>query len=391
MANKPFSSYEDLVYIFGPDTSYYTGAAGMYNYFNAHLVLENGKEYKVFVNDVEYSCVALVDDYNMNLEIPNVVLIESDPYYDSIKITLAGNNDDYTVAVQELQTVYKTLDNNYIDGYVIKKGVGQNSEVFNDMPQSCAVGTNSHAEGMSERDPNEAIPNGVGAGVDEYVVSQNWNKDFSFVQGVASHIEGMNNVALGDYHHAEGTCNYIDCYDSSHAEGSHNSVTGDCSHAEGNANKVSGSYSHAEGNSNRCRGQGSHVEGEHNIANGDFQHVQGKHNIPDDDNLYAHIVGNGYYNYEMMDSMRSNAHTLDWYGNAWYQGQVTVGQDKKLLATTNYVDESFTKVRDYVVLRDQETGFEYQLALNNGQLVTSLITIKNIEITSMPTKTQYYE
>lgn len=391
LINKPFYSYEGEVYIFGPDTSYYTGAAGMYNYFNVHLVLENGKEYKVFVNDVEYSCVALVDDYNMSLEIPYVVFIESDPYSDSIKITIGGNTDYYTVAIQEIQTVYKTLDNNYIDGYVIKKGVGQNSEVFNNMPQSCAVGTSSHAEGCSEKDPNEVIPNGIGAGVDEYIISENWNKDFSFVQGEASHIEGKNNVALGSFHHAEGENNFIDAYDSSHVEGANNSVTSSNSHAEGAGNQVSGSSSHAEGAGNRASGSSSHVEGEGNLAYGDFQHVQGKYNIPDNDDLYAHIVGNGHYNYEITDSIRSNAHTLDWYGNAWYQGNITVGPDKKMLVTADYVDESFMKVRDYVVLRDQETGFEYQLSLCGGELVTSLVTIKNIEITSMPTKTQYYD
>ena len=35
---------------------------------------------------------------------------------------------------------------------------------------------------------------------------------------------------------------------------------------------------------------------------------------------YAHVVGNGTSN-----TARSNAHTLDWEGNAWYQGDVYVG------------------------------------------------------------------
>jgi hypothetical protein len=49
---------------------------------------------------------------------------------------------------------------------------------------------------------------------------------------------------------------------------------------------------------------------------------------------YAHIVGNGWGN-----GSRSNAHTLDWDGNAWFAGDVYVGgtgQDdpnaKKLIA-----------------------------------------------------------
>jgi uncharacterized coiled-coil protein SlyX len=35
--------------------------------------------------------------------------------------------------------------------------------------------------------------------------------------------------------------------------------------------------------------------------------------------LYAHVVGNG-----ISDTERSNAHTLDWYGNAWFAGDVYV-------------------------------------------------------------------
>lgn len=48
------------------------------------------------------------------------------------------------------------------------------------------------------------------------------------------------------------------------------------------------------------------------------QHVQGKYNIKDTEEKYAHIVGNGTYNYQTYSPAESNAHTLDWEGNAWY-------------------------------------------------------------------------
>ena len=35
---------------------------------------------------------------------------------------------------------------------------------------------------------------------------------------------------------------------------------------------------------------------------------------------YAHIVGNG-----TAEDARSNAHTLDWSGNAWFAGKVSAG------------------------------------------------------------------
>jgi hypothetical protein len=65
-------------------------------------------------------------------------------------------------------------------------------------------------------------------------------------------------------------------------------------------------------------GTDSHTEGHCTQAYGYAQHVQGKYNIIDTEEKYAHIVGNGE-----SDSERSNAHTLDWEGNACYAGSVT--------------------------------------------------------------------
>lgn len=85
----------------------------------------------------------------------------------------------------------------------------------------------------------------------------------------------------------------------------------------GGNNTVSGACSHAEGEYNKASGACSHAEGSHNKASSEYQHVQGKFNIEDTSGVYAHIVGNGAY-----DSARSNAHTLDWSGNAWFAGTV---------------------------------------------------------------------
>lgn len=66
-------------------------------------------------------------------------------------------------------------------------------------------------------------------------------------------------------------------------------------------------------------GDYSHSEGFASIALGDSQHVQGRYNIIDENEEYAHIVGNGN------SDGRSNAHTLDWNGNAWFASDVYVG------------------------------------------------------------------
>ena len=73
---------------------------------------------------------------------------------------------------------------------------------------------------------------------------------------------------------------------------------------------------------------------------------------------YAHIVGNG-----TSTSACSNAHTLDWEGNAWYQGDVYVGSTSgtnkddgsKKLATEEYVDNL---VGDTTVTEQINTALE---------------------------------
>ena len=145
---------------------------------------------------------------------------------------------------------------------------------------------------------------------------------------------------LGEYAWAEGS-NTIARGWGSHAEGNNTIASGESSHAEGSYTTASGIQSHAEGYNTTASGQISHAEGRGTVAQGKNQHVQGIYNI--EDTTSAHIVGNGGDNYS-----RSNAHTLDWQGNAWFAGDVytgsTSGKNKddgsKKLATEEYVDNS---------------------------------------------------
>lgn len=142
---------------------------------------------------------------------------------------------------------------------------------------------------------------------------------------------GHHAIALGESSKAIGNGSY--------AEGQGTVASGVYSHAEGSSTTASGWASHAEGYETTASGGYSHAEGYETIASGDYSHVQGKYNIENTSNKYAHIVGNG-----KSDTARSNAHTLDWNGNAWYQGNVYVGgtsQDDgaEMLATESYVDE----------------------------------------------------
>ena len=103
----------------------------------------------------------------------------------------------------------------------------------------------------------------------------------------------------------------------SFAEGYRTTASGGDSHAEGYRTTASGNDSHAEGYITTASGEASHAEGYYTKASSMHQHVHGKYNIEDTSDTYAHIVGNG-----TDDNTRSNAHTLDWSGNAWYAGIV---------------------------------------------------------------------
>ena len=157
--------------------------------------------------------------------------------------------------------------------------------------------------------------------------------------GDTSVIEGHNTTASGNFSHAEGSSTTASG-SSSHAEGSGTTASGSSSHAEGSGTTASGNFSHAEGNNTTASGNFSHAEGNNTKASSHWQHVQGKYNVEDTAATYAHIVGNGN------NSTRSNAHTLDWDGNAWFASDVYVGstsginkdEGSQKLATETYVD-----------------------------------------------------
>lgn len=98
----------------------------------------------------------------------------------------------------------------------------------------------------------------------------------------------------------------------SHAEGWNATASGLATHAEGGQTTASGNFSHAEGYFTTAQRRSQHVQGEYNVLDTEgSETMHGK---------YVHIVGNG-----KGDATRSNAHTLDWAGNAWYAGGLYIG------------------------------------------------------------------
>ena len=122
-----------------------------------------------------------------------------------------------------------------------------------------------------------------------------------------------------------------------HAEGYRTEASGMYSHAEGIMTLASGQGAHAEGFYAVASGLRSHAEGSYTLASSQYQHVEGKFNVEDKANKYAHIVGNG-----TSKTARKNAYTLDWDGNGWFAGNVSVEgtpTNNKDLTTKKYVDD----------------------------------------------------
>lgn len=126
------------------------------------------------------------------------------------------------------------------------------------------------------------------------------------------------------------------------AEGASTQAYGAASHSEGNHTIARGQASHAEGYRTKVKAdsRGGHSEGIFTIATAPGQHAQGSANVEDEDQIYAHIVGNG-----SDEENRSNAYALDWQGNGWFAGDVYVGstsgidkdEGSKKLATEDLV------------------------------------------------------
>lgn len=246
-----------------------------------------------------------------------------------------------------------------------------------------ARGPFSHAEGTSDNVAPETI---TSSSTDNDIITAWGTTKFALANGHYSHTEGWSNLALGSASHAEGKMTIAKGNwshtegigtetgeDGTHAEGWDTKATDYAAHSEGRSTVASGKNSHSEGYGTTASGESSHAEGSSTVASGSVshaegegtfaaghQHVEGKYNEKDIVNKYAHIVGNG-----TSDTKRSNAHTLDWDGNAWFAGKISVGTITNVptpfyandLVTKKYVDNKFA-TKSVSLAADFWTGTE---------------------------------
>ena len=319
-------------------------------------------------------CSLSVDEELGNAIICSIGNYGIQAFNDSTDIMLMINkiNEDTTDTFTDLiiyEEEVKYLDSKYLETNLVLQNSISLGRAGSIGAGSSAIGYDVEASGNF----SHAEGNGAKASGNYGSHAEGDNTESS---GESSHAEGVNTIASGEHSHAEGN-NTKASGMSSHTEGDSTEASGDYSHAEGVSTKALGGASHAEGSttisSGDCShaegvyttasGYGAHSEGNTTTASGDYQHVQGQYNIEDTENKYAHIVGNGED-----DTKRSNAHTLDWKGNAWFAGKLSqegTPTDDKDLVTKKYIDDS-RYINEIKVL-----PVEY----DNGKIVN----VKNLE------------
>lgn len=240
---------------------------------------------------------------------------------------------------------YDLNDDSFVDDLIedaVELGLIKRSDVNNLSQEKIQIlvtkliGYGAHAEGSQ----TQALGSSSHAEGNETIAHVN-----------ASHAEGDTTVAWGEASHAEG-CETKAAGNQSHAEGFQTMASGNSSHAEGKESQANGYTAHAEGLNTRANGRASHSEGTETIAASHNQHAQGKFNIVDKSEKYAHIVGNGEDN-----TNRSNAHTLDWNGNAWYAGDI--------------------ELEGALILKDVNNNNRYRITLENGALMIKQVVEVN--------------
>ena len=368
------------------------------------FTIVDGKSYTVIWDGEAYQCIATTFSNALvlgNLAIAGAGANTGEPFvfgiFNTNKIIYTTDTTaSHTITVRR-EVVYP-MDNEYLSL--------QNSNIINDLAAGSlktrhakeATGTASFAEGY----------NTVASGSCTHAEGNS-----TIASGYAAHAEGSDTISSGQYTHAEGSGTTASG-EYSHAEGNGTAASGKYSHAEGRGNvqyiRISGeagatvytvtssidlpiiegslikyndqivrkilSYNSSEKkltldvtlNNNEALnsiqviivengiagGNYSHSEGQGSVAFGNSQHVQGKYNIVDSSNKYSHIVGNG-----SSHSARSNAHTLDWKGNAWFAGDVYV-------KGANQDDTAAIKL---ATLNDLPQGVPACTTANNGQFL----------------------
>lgn len=362
---------------------------------SSNIKFNEGTTYTVNFDTTSYTCIAFTDDRLSNavilgnLGIAGMSSATNEPFAiitdnkgdNGLQIVTNLTGTSHNVKIAESHTEIVKLDKKYIpdDIFINIENIDNKVEDFINNAQFLAktdsVGTGSFSfnrETGSTVGENSATfgLNNIASG--KYAFAEgSINKATNFAShaegnsttasGNVSHAEGLSTKATGATSHSEGL-DTVASGDYSHAEGEGTTAEGKWSHTEGKFTNTKGWASHAEGNEAVAQGICSHAEGRFTVALGENQHVEGILNIEDTTSL--HIVGNGTYTESSRQKTKSNAHTLDKLGNAWFAGNVYVGSTSgtnkddgsKKLATEEYVNNKTTTITVDDTLSDTSTN-----------------------------------
>lgn len=326
---------------------------------------------------------------------------------------------EYTISISEAIEKIQPLDKKYIADYLVGEKTegkefvykdktyigGAGSEIFNS-PANKAIGSFSHAEGAD----TVALGNNSHAeGVSTKALADESHAegDTSYAEGKSSHAEGYFTQTFGEASHSEGI-HTIASGDYSHAEGENTVANSQGSHVQGRFNLLDDmpkyTYSYFIGNAQRDGEEKVYILNNTPVLNAEvgtfdaeITETQVKNlktndlvifsnqkpfdiyynitEIQSDDNsqyqlaltgittqinrgpgTYAHIVGNG-----TSEENRSNAHTLDWEGNAWFAGDVRIGGTNYANATTLATQNDVNNINSLIKplqAPDEENIFE---------------------------------
>lgn len=310
------------------------------------LPITVGATYTVMWNGTLYECTASSGvngiKYLGNGAIYGVSENTGEPFFiitsDSDNVSIIIFNDGSTTVTLSYEGVVNkihTIDPKYIPENILPHNTnlvngsakGSLRTVYSaEEDDNYVMGDYAFAEGYDTKAYNR-YSHAEGKGTTASADSAHAEGETTTASGICSHAEGCSSKALASYSHAEGynTKASVSC---AHAEGCSTTASGLYSHSEGYNTIASGDSAHAEGQYVEAKGKYSHAEGYWTKARSAYQHVQGKYNVVDESGRYAHIVGNGehvYYDNGTQADVLSNAHTLDWEGNAWYAGTIKVG------------------------------------------------------------------
>lgn len=259
-------------------------------------------------------------------------------FYDKTYIDTTVNGFATTTALTNglatkanISDVYNktTIDNNYYTKTTIDTNFYTKTLIDNNFYTKATINSNYYTKTQVDD-----LVNGIVPAADH--VGQKYNNSlggeiFNYYEVNTSVSPTIQNIASGDYSHAEGYNTHATGSRGSHAEGVQTIASGNRgSHAEGYLSTASGWAAHAEGSS-KAFGDYSHASGYETYADEDYMTCVGKYNIYNADGPNGtnagklFVVGNGTINnrrdaFTVYDDARIQINTD--YG--FYIGYVTI-------------------------------------------------------------------